>query len=111
MLVVTTSSNQVYVLDVEDKKMGDWSRFHSQALPRRFQEFPGEVIGLSFPPSNSSSVIVYSARYSPLSVQCVVPSDTSYYLKLKWELLGLFRAFGCCFHAHTIGTWTVAQYI
>lgn len=64
MLVVTTSSNQVYALDVEDKKLGDWSRFHSHALPRRFQEFPGEVIGLSFPPSNASSVIVYSARYS-----------------------------------------------
>ncbi|KAK9756493.1 hypothetical protein RND81_01G101700 [Saponaria officinalis] len=63
VLVVTTSTNQVYALDVEAKKLGEWSRKNSFALPRRFQEFPGEVIGLSFPPSaNSSSVIVYSSR-------------------------------------------------
>ncbi|PON91142.1 WD repeat containing protein [Trema orientale] len=62
VLVVTNSSNQVYALDVEEKKLGDWSRRHTHVLPRRFQEFPGEVIGLSFPPSSSSSVIVYSAR-------------------------------------------------
>ncbi|KAF3446537.1 hypothetical protein FNV43_RR11717 [Rhamnella rubrinervis] len=63
VLIVTTSSNQVYALDVEEKKLGDWSKKHTYVLPRRYQEFPGEVIGLSFPPSlSSSSVIVYSAR-------------------------------------------------
>ncbi|XP_062099566.1 WD repeat-containing protein PCN-like isoform X2 [Humulus lupulus] len=62
VLIVTTSSNQVYALDVEEKKLGDWSRRNSHVLPRRFQEFPGEVIGLCFPPSNSPTVIVYSAR-------------------------------------------------
>ncbi|KAL9225646.1 hypothetical protein vseg_001545 [Gypsophila vaccaria] len=63
VLVVTTSTNQVYALDVEAKKLGEWSKKNSLALPRRFQEFPGEVIGLSFPPSaNSSSVVVYSSR-------------------------------------------------
>ncbi|XP_008778520.1 WD repeat-containing protein PCN-like isoform X1 [Phoenix dactylifera] len=63
VFVITTSSNQVYVFDVEAKQLGEWSRRHSYHLPRRFQEFPGEVIGLSFPPSSSStSVVVYSAR-------------------------------------------------
>ncbi|XP_022135489.1 U3 small nucleolar RNA-associated protein 4 homolog isoform X2 [Momordica charantia] len=63
VLVVTTSSNQVYAFDVEAKKLGDWSMRHTQALPKRFQEFPGEVIGLSFPPSATSlPVIVYSSR-------------------------------------------------
>ncbi|XP_024029029.1 U3 small nucleolar RNA-associated protein 4 homolog [Morus notabilis] len=63
VLIVTTSSNRVYALDVEDKKLGDWSSRHTDVLPKRFQEFPGEVIGLSFSPSSSSlsSVIVYSA--------------------------------------------------
>lgn len=63
VLIVTTSSNQVYALDVEDKKLGDWSKRNTHILPKRFQEFPGEVIGLSFPPASSSlsSVIVYSA--------------------------------------------------
>lgn len=37
---------------------------HTFVMPRRYQEFPGEVIGLSFPlSSHSSSVIIYSARY------------------------------------------------
>ncbi|XP_068642656.1 WD repeat-containing protein PCN-like [Aristolochia californica] len=63
VLVITTSSNQVYVFDVEAKQLGEWSRRHTFVLPRRFQEFPGEVIGLSFPPSfSSTSVIIYSSR-------------------------------------------------
>lgn len=62
VLVITTSSNQAYVFDVEAKQLGEWSRRHTPSLPRRFQEFPGEVIGLSFPPSKSTSVIVYSTR-------------------------------------------------
>ncbi|KAL2895013.1 WD repeat-containing protein PCN [Bienertia sinuspersici] len=63
VLIITTSSNQVYAIDVEAKQLGEWSRKNTSALPRRFQEFPGEVIGLSFPPSASSStVVVYSSR-------------------------------------------------
>ncbi|KAK4481557.1 hypothetical protein RD792_012459 [Penstemon davidsonii] len=63
ILIISTSSNQVYALDVEAKKLGEWSMQHTFSMPRRYQEFPGEVIGLSFPPSsNSSSVIVYSPR-------------------------------------------------
>ncbi|KAG0502909.1 hypothetical protein HPP92_002981 [Vanilla planifolia] len=62
VMVITTSLNQVYVLDVEEKQFGEWSRNHSHRLPRRFQEFPGEVIGMSFPPSTSTSVIIYSSR-------------------------------------------------
>ncbi|KAK4348306.1 hypothetical protein RND71_031061 [Anisodus tanguticus] len=63
VLIVSTSSNQVYALDVEAKQLGEWSNHSTFALPRRYQEFPGEVIGLSFPPSSSSSsVIAYSPR-------------------------------------------------
>ncbi|CAN6450079.1 unnamed protein product [Victoria cruziana] len=63
ILVIITSTNHVYIFDVEAKQLGEWSRRHTFMLPRSFQEFPGEVIGLSFPPSiNSTSVIVYSAR-------------------------------------------------
>ncbi|KAI0500598.1 hypothetical protein KFK09_018812 [Dendrobium nobile] len=62
VLVITTSLNQIYVFDVEAKQLGEWSRRHKNVLPRRFQDFPGEVIGLSFPPSNSTSVMIYSAR-------------------------------------------------
>ncbi|KAK4374360.1 hypothetical protein RND71_005037 [Anisodus tanguticus] len=63
VLIVSTSSNQVYAFDVEAKQLGEWSNRNAFSLPRRFQEFPGEVIGLSFAPTtNSSSVIVYSSR-------------------------------------------------
>ncbi|XP_020548323.1 U3 small nucleolar RNA-associated protein 4 isoform X2 [Sesamum indicum] len=63
ILIICTSSNQVYALDVEAKQLGEWSMRHTFSLPRRYQEFPGEVIGLSFQPSSSSSsVIVYSPR-------------------------------------------------
>lgn len=62
VLVITTSSNQVYAFDVDAKQLGEWSVRNTHILPRRFLEFPGEVIGLSFPPASSSSVIIYSAR-------------------------------------------------
>ncbi|KAL2471554.1 Transducin family protein/WD-40 repeat family protein [Abeliophyllum distichum] len=63
ILIISTSSNHVYAFDVEAKQLGEWSMRHTFSLPRRYQEFPGEVIGLSFPPSSSSSsVIVYSPR-------------------------------------------------
>ncbi|KAK1315050.1 hypothetical protein QJS10_CPA06g01923 [Acorus calamus] len=62
ILIITTSSNKVYAFDMEAKQLGEWSRRNTFVLPRRFQEFPGEVIGLAFPPSSSSSVIIYSAR-------------------------------------------------
>ncbi|PSR99921.1 U3 small nucleolar RNA-associated protein [Actinidia chinensis var. chinensis] len=63
VLIISTSSNQVYAFDVEAKQLGEWSMRHTFVLPRRYQDFPGEVIGLSFPPSsNSSSVIIYSSR-------------------------------------------------
>lgn len=63
VLIITTSTNHVYVFDVEEKQLGDWSRRHTFVLPKRYQEFPGEVIGLSFMPlSSRTSVIIYSAR-------------------------------------------------
>ncbi|KAL1223560.1 WD repeat-containing protein PCN [Cardamine amara subsp. amara] len=63
VLVISTSSNQVFAFDVEARQLGKWSLLHTNVLPKRYQEFPGEVIGLSFSPSpNSSSVIVYSSR-------------------------------------------------
>ena len=64
MLVISTSSNQVFALDVEARELGNWSLQHTFYLPKSFQEFPGEVVGLSFSPSpSSSSVIIYSSRY------------------------------------------------
>ncbi|XP_012478415.1 WD repeat-containing protein PCN isoform X1 [Gossypium raimondii] len=68
ILIITTSSNQFYIFDVEARQLGEWSMQHLFTLPKRYQEFPGEVIGLSFCPSSSShptkssSLLVYSTR-------------------------------------------------
>eukprot|EP00494_Astrolonche_serrata_P027723 UN27987 len=61
-LVITTSKNEVYVFDVEAKELGEWSKRHTHELPTRFQDFPGEVIGLSFHKMSPFSVMIYSAR-------------------------------------------------
>lgn len=64
MLVISTSSNQVFAFDVEARQLDKLSLLHTFSLPKRFQEFPGEVVGLSFSPSpSSSSVIIYSSWY------------------------------------------------
>ncbi|KAJ4879834.1 transducin family protein / WD-40 repeat family protein [Raphanus sativus] len=63
VLVISTSSNQVFALDVEARELGKWSLLQTLCLPKRYQEIPGEVLGLSFSPSpSSSSVIIYSSR-------------------------------------------------
>ncbi|GFP84089.1 cirhin [Phtheirospermum japonicum] len=62
VLIVTTSSNQVYSLDVEAKQLRDLSKQPTVSLPKTYQELIGEVIGLSFQPSSSSSAIVYTTR-------------------------------------------------
>nr|XP_043636645.1 WD repeat-containing protein PCN-like [Erigeron canadensis] len=63
VLILSTSSNQMYAFDVEARKLGDWSMRNTFILPKRYQDFPGEVTGLTFAPSAASSVvIIYSAR-------------------------------------------------
>ncbi|GER31101.1 transducin family protein / WD-40 repeat family protein [Striga asiatica] len=85
ILIISTSSNQVYALDVEAKQLGEWSMRHTFSLPKTYQEFPGEVIGLSFPPSsNSSSVIVYSPRAMCL-IDFGMPVDKEDYADLANE--------------------------
>ena len=63
VLIISTSLNQVFAFDVEAKELGEWSTRNTFTLPQRYQDFPGEVIGLTFSLSaNSSIVIIYSAR-------------------------------------------------
>ncbi|WOG86406.1 hypothetical protein DCAR_0205610 [Daucus carota subsp. sativus] len=70
ILVISTSSNQVYAIDVDAKQLGEWSTRHKFTLPRSCPKFCGEVIGLTFPPSlNASSVIVYNNFETPVIVK------------------------------------------
>ncbi|MFS7946773.1 hypothetical protein Hanom_Chr06g00540231 [Helianthus anomalus] len=62
VLILSTSSNQVYAVDVEAKKFGEWLMHNTFLLPQGYHDFLGEVIGLTFPSStNSSVVVIYSA--------------------------------------------------
>ncbi|XP_076946163.1 WD repeat-containing protein PCN-like [Bidens hawaiensis] len=108
VLIISTSSNQVYVFDVEAKKLGEWSIQNTFVLPRRYQDFPGEVTGLTFPPStNSSIVVVYSARAMCL-IDFGMPvdgdddhekansHDVSMLMKLKRKSVDVSRNFEFC---------------
>ncbi|CAI9115873.1 OLC1v1016884C2 [Oldenlandia corymbosa var. corymbosa] len=89
VLILSTSSNQVYAFDVEAKQLGEWSRKHTFSLPRRYQEFPGEVFGLSFTPTASaSSVVVYSPRAMCL-IDFVMPVEKDDLPNLQ-EVLKMF---------------------
>ncbi|KAF5766591.1 hypothetical protein HanRHA438_Chr15g0729321 [Helianthus annuus] len=58
VLILSTSSNQVYAVDVEAKKLGEWSMHNSFLLPEGYHDFLGEVIGLTFPSSTNSSIVI-----------------------------------------------------
>ncbi|CAN7133667.1 unnamed protein product, partial [Brassica rapa subsp. narinosa] len=76
VLVISTSSNQVFALDVEARELGKWSLLQTLCLPKRYQEFPGEVLGLSFTPSpSSSSVIVYSSSRAKCLIEFGKPTE------------------------------------
>lgn len=87
ILVISTSSNQVYVFDVDAKQLGEWSIRHTFTLPRSYIEFPGEVTGLTFPTSpNASSVIVYSARsVILLPTLLMLLTRVSFYFVFMWR--------------------------
>ena len=100
ILVISTSSNQVYAIDVDAKQLGEWSTRHKFTLPRSCPKFCGEVIGLTFPPSlNASSVIVYSPRFvisPPAIIDAVDPCVfiVCVEIRVKWNLSGyMFIAF------------------
>ncbi|CDY27618.1 BnaA09g27890D [Brassica napus] len=90
MLVISTSSNQVFALDVEARELGKWSLRHTFCLPKSFQEFPGEVVGLSFSPSpSSSSVIIYSSSRAKCLIEFGKPTEQGEEMDLTFGSIGL----------------------
>lgn len=91
ILVISTSSNQVYAIDVDAKQLGEWSTRQKFTLPESYLKFPGEVIGLTFPPSsNASSVIFYSPRFViwlPTFIDAVGPCVfiLCVYVEIEWD--------------------------
>lgn len=63
ILIIATSANLLHVLDVEARRLGEWSRQNGSSLPRSFLEFPGGIQGLSMSPSwKTTSIIAYGAQ-------------------------------------------------
>lgn len=63
VLIVATNANGLYVLDVEARRLGEWSRQNGSRLPRSFLEFPGGIQGLSMCPSQkTTTIIAYSSK-------------------------------------------------
>lgn len=63
ILIVTTNTNILFMLDVESRKLGEWSRNNGHRLPRSFLEFPGGIQGLSVCPSPKRTIaIAYSSK-------------------------------------------------
>ncbi|TPX30870.1 hypothetical protein SmJEL517_g05677 [Synchytrium microbalum] len=47
-LVVTTSTNDIRMYNVERQRVSDWTREYSQRLPSKFKNHPGVVSGIAF---------------------------------------------------------------
>ncbi|GES93269.1 U3 small nucleolar RNA-associated protein 4 homolog [Rhizophagus clarus] len=62
ILVVTLTSNQFYLFDLQLKKLTDWSLKYSEKLPQEFLDLKDKIMGCSFNPS-SDSMIVWGANY------------------------------------------------
>lgn len=65
VLIISTSTNQIHVLDVEVRELSEWSVVNGPRMTESMLEFPGPIIGLSVPPtSTSTAVIAYSSRFT-----------------------------------------------
>ncbi|CAB4408248.1 unnamed protein product [Rhizophagus irregularis] len=62
ILVITLTSNQFYLFDLQQKKLTDWSLKYSEKLPQNFLNLKDKIMGCSFNPS-SDSMIVWGANY------------------------------------------------
>ncbi|RIA96535.1 WD40-repeat-containing domain protein [Glomus cerebriforme] len=62
ILVITLTSNQFYIFDLQQKKLTDWSLKYSEKLPQNFLNLKDKIMGCSFNPS-SESMIIWGANY------------------------------------------------
>ncbi len=62
ILVITLTSNQFYLFDLQKKKLTDWSLKYSENLPQEFLNLKDKIMGCSFNPS-SNSMIIWGANY------------------------------------------------
>src|SRR5438034_1137257 len=62
ILVITLTSNQFYLFDLQQKKLTDWSSKYSEKLPQNLLSLKDKIMGCSFNPP-SDSMIIWGANY------------------------------------------------
>ena len=62
ILVITLTSNQFYLFDLQQKKLTDWSSKYSEKLPQNFLSLKDKIMGCSFKPF-SDNMIIWGANY------------------------------------------------
>ncbi|KAJ3003082.1 U3 small nucleolar RNA-associated protein 4 [Thoreauomyces humboldtii] len=62
-LVVTCTSNEFYLYDVDEARLTDWSREYSQRLPYRWLLRKEVVTGVAFDPRKPSSMVLHGAGH------------------------------------------------
>ncbi|KAI8852751.1 WD40-repeat-containing domain protein [Chytridium lagenaria] len=63
ILTVTTSSNELYIYDAEDRRLTDWSREYSHRLPDRFVSRNEIIMGATTPPVKKGMLMVWASSY------------------------------------------------
>jgi WD40 repeat protein len=77
-LVITTISNEIYIMDVVKNRLTEWSRIHSHNLPKKFTCRQESILGVTFP--QPGFIMLWGASYT-LAVDLSAPVPTT----PKWE--------------------------
>lgn len=62
-LVVALASQELYIYNVEAKRLTDWSHEHSNHLPDKFLRLKDRVMGVAFNPGRRNSLLVWGSAY------------------------------------------------
>ena len=62
-LAVALASNKFYIYNIEKKSLTEWSRSHSDSLPKKLMEVPERIIGMVFHPSTPGLLFVYGHSF------------------------------------------------
>nr|KAJ3415656.1 U3 small nucleolar RNA-associated protein 4 [Polyrhizophydium stewartii] len=62
-LIVTCTSNEFYLYDVEAARLSDWSRANSHRLPTRFLERRETIMGACIDPAKPTRLVLWGASF------------------------------------------------
>ncbi|CAG8620383.1 10080_t:CDS:2, partial [Ambispora leptoticha] len=63
ILLITLTSNEFYLFDLQKENLTDWSRNYSTKLPLKFLELKEKIMGCTFNPGRPESILLWSANF------------------------------------------------